>query len=377
MMFPVSDQSRNDSVARHRGRIRLLLVEDSLLDAELVLGELEAGGFEVDSLRVENRADMESALDHGEWDVIISDFDLPEFNGMDALSLAKAKRIEVPFIIVSGAIGEETAVEIMRSGANDYLMKANLSRLVPAVVNAMRSVELKRLHYQAESDLKASREQLRLLASHLEEVREEERSRIARDLHDAIGTNLTAMKMDVHRLKRALDVSDDEMGYELQAITNLVDYSIVEVRRMINELRPSILDDLGLVAAIEWQLDMFSQRYDIEADLDVDPATGELLQLSRDISVAVFRMFQEALSNAGRHAGAARVGVRIRCCNNRLLLEISDDGKGFDVETESGHNSFGLMGMRERARAFGGHVHVQSSPGSGTRLLVDMPVTCS
>lgn len=352
--------------------LRILLVEDSPLDAELLEAELTAGGLSFHLVRVETREAMLDAL-HGQyWDIIVSDYNLPGFTGIEALLTVMEEGFDLPFIIVSGVIGESTAVEAMKAGAQDYLMKGNLSRLVPAIRNAIRANELKRMHAQAELELMSSREKLRRLMSHLEEVREQERLRIARELHDAIGANLTAIKMDVSYLVRTNMNGDGEHLSRLERVGELITGTILEVRRMISELRPSILDDLGLMAAIDWLLGEMKRRYGLEYSLRMDPVL-ENTELSGDLSVAVFRILQEALTNVGRHAYASRVDVEAELQGDRLVFTARDDGRGFDADAVDGRTHFGILGMQERVRNLNGSLEIDASPGKGCCLRVVMP----
>ena len=239
--------------------LKVLLVEDSEDDALLVLEELRAGGYAPRERRVLTRQEMQRALADETWDVIISDHNLPRFSAIDALLLVIESGLDIPFIIVSGTIGEEIAVEAMKAGASDFVMKNSLGKLVPAVGNAVQAADARRKHARAEREIRESREQLRRLTSHLEGVREEERARLAREIHDELGGILTALKMDISWLGRRIG-EVPEVEAKLRSMTELADGAIKSMRRIITDLRPSVLDDLGLVAAIEWQLREFHSR---------------------------------------------------------------------------------------------------------------------
>ncbi|HEY3818531.1 MAG TPA: GAF domain-containing protein [Polyangiaceae bacterium] len=212
-------------------------------------------------------------------------------------------------------------------------------------------------------------DQLRALSAHVESVREDERTGIAREIHDVLGQALTALKMDVAWLARR--VTGPEILIEkLQVMSQTTDEIIQQVRRISTELRPGVLDDLGLLAAIEWQAQEFEERTGTLCK--VESNVGDVL-LPRDVSTALFRIFQEALTNVARHAGAAEVGVRLWLEGDDLCLEIRDDGKGITRAEVSNPRSLGLLGIRERARRLGGGGKVAVGPAGGTIVSVRVP----
>jgi PAS domain S-box-containing protein len=224
---------------------------------------------------------------------------------------------------------------------------------------------------KAEEKLEASRQELRELAAHIQSAREEERTGIARELHDELGQMLTAIKIDLSWLRRELSQEEAPLLEKTRALLRVADSAIKSVRRISSELRPGILDDLGLTAAIEWQAGEFEQRTGVKCEVSVE---HEVMVLEQDRSTAVFRIFQEALTNVARHAGAARVGVNLSERDGRLVLEIADDGRGITAKQLSGRKSLGLLGMRERAAFLGGELEISGEPGRGTRVTVSIPL---
>jgi len=229
---------------------------------------------------------------------------------------------------------------------------------------------------QAEEQLRSSLEQLRALTSRLQSVREEERTRMAREIHDELGQALTGLKMDVAWLDRRLAEAGDEARRGLllaktQAMSQLIDETIHTVRRLASELRPGVLDNLGLLAALEWQAQDFCARTNIPCVL-----TTELqeVELGREEETTVFRICQEALTNVMRHAQAAGVDIRLAQDNGCLVLEIHDDGRGITTEEIMAKESLGLLGMQERARLVNGEVTVSGAPGAGTMVTVRVPM---
>jgi signal transduction histidine kinase len=218
-----------------------------------------------------------------------------------------------------------------------------------------------------------SRERLRELACHLQDVREEQRSRIAREIHDELGQALTALKMDVHWLGRRLPESASELLDKIEAMSNLIGGTVQSVRRICSELRPGILDDFGLVAAIEWQAEEFAKRTGIPCQISAAPA--EIL-LNRDLATAVFRIFQEALTNIVRHAEASRVDVGLKAKGGRFEMSVCDDGAGMQPEPFERGKSFGLIGIRERVRDFGGELFVSEASAGGTFSATSSGSSC-
>lgn len=232
---------------------------------------------------------------------------------------------------------------------------------------------------RAEAELNQSQEQLRALADRLVRAREEEATRIARELHDEFGRYLTTIKMDLGSIERVLAGEiTSEVGRVLrekaQTIGQTVDETMQSVRAIATQLRPGLLDDLGLAAAIEWQAEDFQKRSGILCSLTLT-LTGEDPPIRREQATALFRIFQEILTNVARHARAAKVWVYLGEDHGGIVLEVEDDGLGISQEQLTEHRSLGLLGMRERALAFGGTVEIAGVPGQGTIVTVRMPLS--
>ncbi len=482
--------------------IRVLIVEDSEDDVLLLVWELKRGGYAVDYLAVDTRAAMEAALRAGPWDIVISDYSMPDFSGLEALATLRAQALDVPFIIVSGNIGEDVAVEAMKAGAHDYVMKKNLSRLIPALNRELREADVRRARLRAEHELREnearfraiasnipgtvyqfmlrsdgaasfpyvsgdcarllgvgpeallanaavfrdlihpgdrqsydralarsaehltdlnwegqiqlpgseeikwinlrssprrlddnallwegviwnitqsklaeieirrSRQQLQELSDHIQKVKEDERARIAREIHDDIGGNLTAIKIDLLWLTNRLPGDAKALHEKAAAIERLVDRTMETTQRISRDLRPGILD-LGLIAAIEWQVEDFQRRMGIPCEL---VTSDDELNLDQDLCVAIFRIFQETLTNISKYAEATRVDVSLVAGDNVVVLEVVDNGRGIAREQLSKPGSFGIRGIKERARSLHGEVEVEGVPGVGTRIKVEIPL---
>jgi signal transduction histidine kinase len=221
-----------------------------------------------------------------------------------------------------------------------------------------------------EDEFQRSTEQLRELSARLQSVREEERTQIARAIHDELGQALTGLKMDIAWLQKHLDLPQPALLQKTQAMSDLIDTTIQTVRRISTELRPGILD-LSLAATIEWQLHEFQTRTGIESILISAP---EEIRLDADGATTVFRIFQEILTNVVRHAGATRVEVILEETALFLTLQVQDNGRGITESEINGPKSIGVLGMQERARLRAGEVQFQGTPGKGTTVTVRLPL---
>jgi PAS domain S-box-containing protein len=224
---------------------------------------------------------------------------------------------------------------------------------------------------QAAEELEASRSELRALAVRLQATREEERTRIAREIHDELGQALTALKLDLRWIESRLPTTNTgPLKVGEVSLTQRIDQTMEIVRRIATELRPSVLDQLGLEAAIEWLVREASKRTGIEITLQAE----EFTRLPDHIASHAFRIIQEALTNVTRHSRATKVEVTVRHTGNAILLGVEDNGVGFQPQSLSGIRSLGLVGMRERAMACGGTLMVRGEPGEGTAIVVAIPV---
>lgn len=486
---------------KQNASLKLLIIEDSEDDALLLVGCFKRAGYDLEFQRVENANATRLAMSSGEWDAILSDHSMPGFNALAALELMQELGLDLPFIIVSGVIDEETAIAAMRAGAHDYLSKDRLDRLVPAVEREIREAknrnerraalaavqenearfrslvsnipgmvfqllrvtdgEMRFLYVSegattllgfasnaltssptfffdaihsddrasfdtalalsadrltqvnwdgrirdavgtekwinlrsaprrlasgevqwegiasnitqsklAENELRESLAQLAELSSHLENAKEEERERIARDIHDELGGTLVAIKIETALLSSKLPTDPLQLRKRVRGIEGLVDEAINTAGRVARELRPGILKDFGLAAAIECQADDFSQRVGLNCDTtnidhEVDP--------DDKTSLALFRIFQEALTNVAKHAHATRVGIRLCTDGPSLVLEIADNGRGITAEDMNKPKSFGLRGIHERMRELGGSLEMTRNSPLGTRVILRAP----
>jgi len=357
-------------LASERGgdrRLRVLHLEDSPLDHDLAVVHLLRAGLVPDVRRVDSEAAFRAALDEQDWDVVLSDFNLPGFNGLRAQQILRDSGKDLPFILVSGEIGEDTAVAAMRNGASDYLLKNNLARLAPAVEHAIAAHHDRQARQLADRELAASRQRLSELAQHLQTSVEMERAAIAREIHDDVGGSLTAIKFDLAWIGR--HVADPEVHQRVQTALETVAHAIEASQRIMHNLRPAILEQ-GLVAALQWMAAQFEKRNALQCQFR---SSHEHMQLPPGVPLVAYRFAQEALTNVSKHAQASRVTIDLSMSRGVLSLEVADNGRGLSKADLAKARSFGLRGLHERAGTVGGWVDVSSGAG-GTVLMLSVPI---
>lgn len=357
-----------ETAAPVRGALRALIVEDSLDDFDLILAVLGRAGWAVEAQRVDERSAMRQALAGHRWDVVIADHSLPQFSSNEALRLAKDLGDAVPFILVSGSIGEDAAVAALHAGADDCINKDNLSRLPHAVERSLAAAETRLERRRAEEALRESLEQLRALSAHLDKAIEAERAGFARELHDQVGGTLTALRSELDGLRKRVD-SDPALARRVRSMDQLIETAMATSISMSRALRPSMLDH-GVIPAIEWQAREFEERTgtlcrvcynDEEATLDIEQST------------ALYRVFQEALTNVTKHARATRVDAELFINASTITLEVRDDGAGLVEGALDKQASFGIRGMMERVRGLGGWLDLSGRTGEGATLMISIP----
>lgn len=491
-------------------KLNILLVDSSPADARHTLAKLEKSGYRVKHTLVDSASAMHSALIDRDWDAVLCNYDPSSFGGLDALKVMQSAKIELPFLFLSHDLREETIIHAMQSGADDFISKDSLDRLVPAIEHNLREARIRREHRhaqlalqenqarlhafianlpgmaflllldsndaisfpyvsegshallglnspdlekkpklflkllhpddrasfelsmrtsaknlsfwnwegrismppnnetkwinlrctphklsngnvqwegimsnitqskQAEIETKISQEQLRELSSHIQDVREQERLHIAREVHDDLGSTLTAIKLDIAWLGGRLDAQNPDLSTKAKGIEILVDKCAAAASNISRSLRPSVLDSFGIIAAIEIESEEFERRTGIPCTLNHandSRAPDQDKTMDPDTSIALFRIFQEALNNVIKHAQASQVTVEF--CNHAegVNLIVSDNGRGLTEADRSKPRSFGLRGILERVAYFGGDVHISGTPGHGTIIAVHIPRT--
>jgi len=354
--------------------VQILYLDDDPDDVALIQSALETEGVISATTFVQSRDDFVAALEGGGIDVILSDSALPSFDGMAALQIVRNRWPAIPLIFVSGMPGEERAIDLLKSGASDYVLKHRLARLAPAVRRALQEAEERK---RAEKETLASHEAFRALAARIQAAREEERTHAAREIHDLLAQELTALQIEIIWLGRKLAEPMDKWNQQIllekvEAMKALTDQASQSVQRVASDLRPVVLDTLGLCAATEWVAADFQKRTGIDCTASV-PAQG--LTLDRERSTAVFRILQESLTNIIRHARATRVEINLWRRAGEIRLTVRDNGRGIQPEELNAPRSMGLLGMRERASLLTGKCTIRPHPDGGTIAEVRLPLS--
>lgn len=345
--------------------VDLLIIEDNPQMVEVLAKTLSctrSGRFAVRAAH-----SLEQALDEirsGGIEAIVLDLALPDSAGVDTFRRVHAAAGHLPIVILSGTDDEELAVQLVQEGAQDYFIKGEGNmHLLPRAIRY--SIERKR----AEEELQASERQLHALAARLQTVLEDDRIRIARELHDQIGQSLALLRMNLAILAKC-EPSSEALQERARSMSEVVDSTIRTVRGICGDLRPRLLDDLGLVAALNLKAQQFQECTSIACHFS---ASGNV-HLENARSTALFRIAQEALTNILRHAAATRIDIRLNKDCDRVELSIEDNGRGITDEEITQRESLGLLGMRERVQVFGGCIEISGLPRKGTTVRVHLPL---
>lgn len=284
-----------------------------------------------------------------------------------------ARKIEVAINNAKQAEALRKSEEALRKAKNELEIKVEerTTELRKTNRNLMAEIAERK---RAEEGLRNSHEQLRALAARLQSIREEERKLIAREVHDELGQALTGLKLDLSRLASSLSgiaTKRNNAAQRIESMSTLIDETIQTVRRIATQLRPGVLDDLGLVAAIEWQLQDFRERTGVECEFK---SSVKHLNLDQNLSTSLFRILQETLTNIARHANASRVKIRLKKDKDNIVLRVEDNGRGIAEREISGSKSLGLLGIKERALLFGGSVDITGRQNKGTVVAVHIPL---
>ncbi len=268
---------------------------------------------------------------------------------------------------IGGLIGE--AIQRIQLDQQMDQYRNHLETLVE-----IRTADITKANHELESEIKdheKTQTQLRNLSNQIQEVREEEKSRISREVHDELGQSMTAMKMDLLNLQKNLPADKANLSGRVESMVELVDKTLGSIQRIAMELRPPILDAFGLSEAITWQADEFKKRFGIEFELNCEV---EDAGLGSELKTALFRIFQESLTNVARHSEATRVKVALKKDQEIIRLKVEDNGKGLENDKRDDSTSMGLIGIRERARFWNGDVSFEGVPGKGTIVEVQIPI---
>ena len=344
-------------------KIEVLLVDDRHEDLNALSAVLAEGGYELVS--ASSGADALLRALERDFAVIVLDVVMPDIDGFEVASLLRKRRrsAHTPIIFLTGAETDAGAIYRAYSvGAVDYLMKP----VVPEVLKSKVAVFVEL--FRKSERLRESEDKLRRLAAHLISVREEERAHIAREIHDELGQVLTGIKMEVGQLAKRL--KEPALLEKTDSMSKLIDSTVQTVRKIATGLRPEMLDDMGLIAAVAWQAKEFQKRTGIRCRAKLPPE----VKFDMDISTTMFRIFQEILTNVARHSRATRVDIELTLSAEQVGLDVMDNGVGIQDDELTARKSLGLLGMQERALLFGGDVRITGTPGHGTRVSVTIPL---
>lgn len=351
-----------------RTPVRILHLEDSRVDHALVKFALQRSQMPCELTLVDTLEDFQRELVSGRHDVVVADYHLPGFNGLDAWALMRESGIQLPFIILSGAIGEAAAVDAMHRGVDDYLLKDNMQRLAHVIERALDMAETRRAKARADAELAESRQRLAELAEHLQTSIDQERADIAREIHDDIGGALAAVKLDLAWIGRRPTL-DADVRQHVETAMEMLQHALGASQRIMLNLRPPILDQ-GLVAAVQWLAGSFEKRTGVRVSVR---RSAEFIDVPRDLQLVAYRTAQEALTNVHKHAHATAVDIDLSDREGVLTLEVSDNGQGMSPDALRKAKSFGLLGLKERAAKVDGWMDISSSP-RGTSVILSVPL---
>jgi two-component system, NarL family, sensor histidine kinase UhpB len=350
-------------------QVRILHLEDSRVDHTLVKFALQRAQMPHHLTLVDTMPDFKAELDSGNHDLVLADYHLPGFTGLDAWAHVQSAHPEMPFVILSGAIGETAAVDAMHLGISDYLLKDDMQRLAHVIQRALEVSQTRRAKASADRKLAASRQRLAELAEHLQTSIEQERTDIAREIHDDIGGSLAAVKLDLALLARRSE--DPEARKRLESALEMLQHALGASQRIMMNLRPPILDQ-GLVAAVQWLATGFERRVGVRT---IVHRSSEHLDVSREVQLVAYRTAQEAMTNISKHAPQTTlVDIDLSDREGVLTLEVKDNGPGMGSEALHKSRSFGLLGLQERAAKVGGWLDISSSP-RGTSIILSVPLS--
>jgi two-component system sensor histidine kinase UhpB len=349
-------------------QVRILHLEDSRVDHTLVKFALQRAQMNHHLTLVETMADFKLELASGLHDLVLADYHLPGFTGLDAWAHVQSTGIDIPFVILSGAIGEAAAVDAMHLGISDYLLKDDMSRLAHVIQRALEMSQSRRAKAHSDARLAESRQRLAELAEHLQTSVEQERADIAREIHDDIGGSLAAVKLELALLARRAE--DPDIRKRLESSLEMLQHALGASQRIMLNLRPPFLDQ-GLVAAVQWLALSFERRTGVRVTVR---RSSEQIDVSHAIQLVAYRTAQEALTNISKHAPqTSAVDIELSDHESVLTLEVKDNGPGMGSDALLKTTSFGLLGLKERAVKVNGWLDVSSSPG-GTAIILSVPL---
>jgi len=399
----------------------ILFMEDDEGLSGLIEDRLQKEGYKIDI--APNGEEGLAMYRGGSYDVVICDYNIPIYNGLEVIQTILTAESPPPTIMITGEGSEKLAVEAMKLGVGDYVVKDYEGRyieLIPTIIRRVlkqhnlaidkelaeealkaakedlelkvkkRTKELDRANIElkrelneriaTENKLRESEKRLRFLSSQLMSTQERERKRIAQELHDSIGQYLTTIKLRIRQVYNDVSERNEEQPVlvleSIDTIVSIVQETIGEVRKIVMDLRPSILDDLGIQATIKW----FCREFQItNTGIKITEEIGiEENEVPDELKIVLFRIIQETLNNVVKHSGADHVSISLVKKEGQIVLRVGDNGIGFDIEQaiyqDGSRICFGLTGMRERAEFSGGSFSIESKRGEGTVIVGAWPL---
>lgn len=348
--------------------IKILLIEDNPGDARLIqeylsdLKNIEYSFFGAD--RLQKGIDI---LENEFIDVVLLDLKLPDSEGLTGVQQIFEVAPNMPVIVLTGLNDENTAINAVKMGAQDYLVKDKVESEI-----LIRSIKYAIERKRAEEDHQKLLEQ-RIRALSIIEAQENERRRISRELHDGLGQLLSAAKLNFGMIDFVNAANREKTADIVKQVDSIISKAIVEARRIAHDLRPTTLDDFGLIPALRILCQEFSKITGIKVKFQVSPT---LERIDPKVEIAVYRIIQESFNNISKYAEATEVSLDLYRKDSQVFVRVKDNGKGFDpdnvVKTKKAGGGFGLLNMKERAELVGGKVEIISSPGAGTELLLEI-----
>lgn len=366
--------------------MNILILEDSEADAELVQRELRRAGFHFRACWAPDMASFAVALERSAPDVVLADYALPGFDGLAALTLARQRWGDVPFIIVSGAIGEELAIDTLKAGSTDYVLKQRLSRLGPVVQRALVEARAWAEKRQAEealreanatleskvaqrtTELQRRTQQLQRLTLELLQTEERERRRIAVLLHEGLQQQIAGARFHLSTVRGR--VKDARMRADIEEVEAVLKDTIEQSRSLSRDLNPAMVHMNDLAEVLHWLAGRVRAQQGLNIRLEV---RGDMMLRSEGLALFLFLAVEEMLFNVARHAQVREAAVHVRRIGSCVCLSVSDRGRGFDSRVLKETSGVGLFSIRERTELLGGRLKVRSAKGKGSRISIMVP----
>jgi len=346
--------------------VKILILEHDPVDIDLLRYELKKNQFDYAAEVAQTKEQYEAALDRFHPQIILADYNLPSFGAPEAFQLKQRILPEVPFIIVSGAIGEENAVQLIKNGVTDYVPKDKLFTMVPKINRALQESTDRREKIEAEKKLAEERvRHQKMLARATIEGQEKERAEIGKELHDNVNQVLSIVKMYIS----LLEDEPDDWPHLVRHSLELTDACINEIRKLSQRLIPPEFKEEGLVAAVDTLIERIRIAKPFSISFNYDEGHGK--EINEKEQLTLYRIVQEQFNNIIKHACATRVDIELTESDEQVFLRISDNGRGFDPRAKA--TGVGLNNMLSRVRLFDGDLQIISGAGSGCTLKVCLP----